>query len=86
MISMNNELPDEYAHDVESRVRETLSWLTQRAGWASDWHVRLAPLDGSEFLVTIATDGQPIVSCAFHAPGDRVEETLRTELEGGSAY
>jgi hypothetical protein len=82
MISMTNELPDAYAHDVESRVRETLSWFTRRAGWASDWGVKLSPMVGSEFLVTITAVGHPIVSCAFREPGDSVEETLRTELEG----
>jgi hypothetical protein len=81
MISMSNDLPNEYACEVERRVRETLSWYVRTAGWNANWRVRLSPLAGSEFLVTLSTVGLPVVSCAFHAPDEPVEETLRAALE-----
>src|SRR6185369_3826377 len=47
MISMSNGLPSDYAGEVESKVRATLSWFTTTAGWNADWRVQLQPLSGT---------------------------------------
>ena len=81
MISLSNELTNDDACYIETRVRDTLTAFTRMAGWNADWQVRLSPLTGSEFLVTVASVGRPIVSCTFGAPDDPVEELLQAAIE-----
>jgi hypothetical protein len=81
MISLSNDLLNDCACDIELRVRDTLSGFTRLAGWNADWQVQLSPLDGAGFRVTVESVGRPIVSCAFVAPDEPVEQMLQTALE-----